>query len=134
MARKQLSATEKDRQRRMKWWHEARFGMFIHWGLYSVLGRHEWAMEMEGSVFMDSSAALGMVKRKGNGKMRHIRVGMLWIQQKAEEEELRYKKVDGKENPGDLMTKHVPQAVAEKLVRALSLVLCGGRSSSSLRV
>ena len=37
-----------DRARRMKWWHEARFGMFIHWGLYSVLGRHEWAMEMEG--------------------------------------------------------------------------------------
>jgi alpha-L-fucosidase len=34
--------------RRMKWWHEARFGMFIHWGLYSVLGRHEWAMEEEG--------------------------------------------------------------------------------------
>lgn len=37
-----------DRARRMKWWHEARFGMFIHWGLYSLLGRHEWAMEMEG--------------------------------------------------------------------------------------
>ncbi len=37
-----------DRARRMKWWHEARFGMFIHWGLYSVLGRHEWAMEDEG--------------------------------------------------------------------------------------
>ena len=37
-----------DRARRMRWWHEARFGMFIHWGLYSVLGRHEWVMENEG--------------------------------------------------------------------------------------
>jgi len=37
-----------DREQRMKWWHEARFGMFIHWGLYSILGRHEWAMENEG--------------------------------------------------------------------------------------
>ncbi len=37
-----------DRVRRMKWWHEAKFGMFIHWGLFSVYGRHEWAMEMEG--------------------------------------------------------------------------------------
>ncbi|MFL6210080.1 MAG: alpha-L-fucosidase [Pyrinomonadaceae bacterium] len=37
-----------DRARRMQWWHEAKFGMFIHWGLYSVLGRHEWVMEMEG--------------------------------------------------------------------------------------
>src|SRR5215510_2048229 len=37
-----------DRARRMKWWHEATFGMFIHWGLYSVVGRHEWVMENEG--------------------------------------------------------------------------------------
>ncbi|MGB2590894.1 MAG: alpha-L-fucosidase [Candidatus Acidiferrum sp.] len=41
-------AEDADRARRMKWWHEARFGMFIHWGLYSVLGRHEWVMENEG--------------------------------------------------------------------------------------
>ena len=41
-------ASDADRIRRMQWWHEARFGMFIHWGLYSVLGRHEWAMEQEG--------------------------------------------------------------------------------------
>src|SRR4051812_22701064 len=24
------------RDARMKWWREARFGMFIHWGVYSV--------------------------------------------------------------------------------------------------
>ena len=41
------AAGDADRERRMKWWHEARFGMFIHWGLYSTLGRHEWAMENE---------------------------------------------------------------------------------------
>jgi alpha-L-fucosidase len=40
-------AEEAERTRRMKWWHEARFGMFIHWGLYSVMGRHEWVMENE---------------------------------------------------------------------------------------
>jgi alpha-L-fucosidase len=40
--------SEADRERRMQWWHQAKFGMFIHWGLYSVLGRHEWAMENEG--------------------------------------------------------------------------------------
>ena len=48
----EFSATEKmqaaTRAQRMAWWHEAKFGMFIHWGLYSVLGQHEWAMEAEG--------------------------------------------------------------------------------------
>ena len=42
------TSTVEDRDRRMQWWHDARFGMFIHFGLYSVLGRHEWAMEEEG--------------------------------------------------------------------------------------
>jgi alpha-L-fucosidase len=28
--------TKAQRDARMKWWREARFGMFIHWGLYSV--------------------------------------------------------------------------------------------------
>jgi len=31
----------------MRWWHEARFGMFVHWGLYAQLGRHEWVMNRE---------------------------------------------------------------------------------------
>lgn len=34
-------------EKRMKWWHQARFGMFVHWGLYSQLGRHEWVMNRE---------------------------------------------------------------------------------------
>jgi len=36
-----------DQVRRLKWWREARFGMFIHFGLYSQHARHEWAMESE---------------------------------------------------------------------------------------
>ena len=28
--------TAQQRDRRMQWWQEARFGMFIHWGIYSV--------------------------------------------------------------------------------------------------
>ncbi len=40
----QMAAT---RDERMAWWREARFGMFVHYGLYSILGRHEWAMAVE---------------------------------------------------------------------------------------
>src|SRR5437764_12010413 len=42
------TSTVEDRERRMQWWHAAKFGMFIHWGLYSTLERHEWVMENEG--------------------------------------------------------------------------------------
>ncbi len=30
-----------------KWWVEARFGMFIHWGLYALPARHEWVKNRE---------------------------------------------------------------------------------------
>ena len=30
------------RTKRIEWFHSARFGMFIHWGLYAIPGRGEW--------------------------------------------------------------------------------------------
>src|SRR5262249_41510473 len=31
----------------LKWYQDVRFGMFIHWGLYSILARQEWGMHNE---------------------------------------------------------------------------------------
>ncbi len=36
--------TASTRDARMDWWRDARFGMFVHYGLYSVRGMHEWEM------------------------------------------------------------------------------------------
>ena len=41
---KELACT---RPKRMDWWKKARFGMFIHYGLYSVVDRHEWVQVQE---------------------------------------------------------------------------------------
>ena len=35
------------RDERMAWWRDARFGMFVHFGLYSIRGLHEWSMTQE---------------------------------------------------------------------------------------
>jgi alpha-L-fucosidase len=35
------------RPKRMKWWNDARYGMFVHWGTYSLLGRNEWVRGFE---------------------------------------------------------------------------------------
>ena len=34
--------------KKMAWLLDAKFGMFIHWGLYSGIGRGEWVMQNEG--------------------------------------------------------------------------------------
>ena len=39
--------TEAQKSQRMKWWTDARFGMFIHWGLYALPARHEWVKNVE---------------------------------------------------------------------------------------
>lgn len=39
--------TESTRDERMKWWREARLGMFIHYGLFSQLEDGEWAQTTE---------------------------------------------------------------------------------------
>jgi alpha-L-fucosidase len=35
------------RQKRTEWFREARFGMFIHWGIYAVPARGEWVKNFE---------------------------------------------------------------------------------------
>ena len=37
-----VSESASARAARMAWWREARFGMFIHFGLYAIPGRGEW--------------------------------------------------------------------------------------------
>jgi alpha-L-fucosidase len=34
--------TDSDAASRIQWWRDAKFGMFIHWGVYSIPGRGEW--------------------------------------------------------------------------------------------
>ena len=34
-------------ERRMEWYRDARFGMFIHWGLYAIPARGEWVRSTE---------------------------------------------------------------------------------------
>ena len=34
-------------RKRTEWFRHDRFGLFIHWGLYSVAARHEWVKSRE---------------------------------------------------------------------------------------
>ncbi|MGV3456065.1 alpha-L-fucosidase, partial [Sphingomonas sp.] len=54
-----LPYQEESRARRMKWWHDAKFGMFIHYGLYSIIGHQEWVMESEGIPIPDYEKLAG---------------------------------------------------------------------------
>ncbi|MGD0093226.1 MAG: alpha-L-fucosidase, partial [Planctomycetota bacterium] len=46
---KLLQETKEQQDQRMKWWREAKFGMFIHWGLYAVPAG-EWQGKQIGGI------------------------------------------------------------------------------------
>ena len=58
-------------------------------------------------VSTDASAAKVIASRRGLGKVRHIEVHQLWVQDKVASGEVEVRKVDGKANLADLLTKHV---------------------------
>ena len=94
----------------------------------------EWGMKFKGNVYADSSAALGIVKRRGCGKLRHVRVGMLWIQEKNDNGDLKYTKVKGTDNPADLMTKNLNGPTAKKHTDYLRQSFAEGRAENSLKL
>ena len=57
------------------------------------------------NVATDSSAAKSFVSRHGLGKMKHIEIRELWLQQEVLKGKVKVCKVKGVENPADLMTK-----------------------------
>merc|ERR1711873_396536 len=68
-------------------------------------------------VFTDSSAAKGMASRKGLGKVRHVEVNQLWVQQKVGNGEIELQKVEGAQNLADALTKYVEH---ESMVKHMS--------------
>jgi len=67
----------------------------------SVLG-----VAVNAIIRMDASATKGIANRKGLGKVRHIQLNQLWIQDRVVKGEIIVLKVKGKENLANLLTKH----------------------------
>ena len=70
---------------------------------------------------------MSMVKRQGLGRVRHLAVADLWIQQKAKEGAAIFEKLPGTENTSDIMTKPVEADVLDKHMKALGFEYRGGR-------
>ena len=69
----------------------------------------------------DSSAAVGIAHRLGAGKVRHIEVNQLWVQEKVITGVLEIVKVDGKKNLADALTKAVGTEELRVHVQGLNL-------------
>ena len=86
-----------------------------------------WSIEM----FSDATAAIGIVSREGLGKVRHLAVADLWVQQKSRQGAMRYIKLSGKDNPADLMTKCLDEQTMLRHMRRLGIFTREGRATTA---
>ena len=101
-------------------------------GIQSML--RDWGQETTATLYADSSAALAIAKRKGAGKLRHINVSALWIQDVQDREGAEYAKILGTENPADLMTKYLARDVIDKHMSTIGQVFQSGRAGKGLEM
>ena len=61
----------------------------------------DFGIDMPVRLWTDSSAALGIAKRSGLGRIRHLDTHTLWLQEKMRTTAVEVRKVKGEENPAD---------------------------------
>ena len=82
-------------------------------------------------IHSDATAAIGIARRRGLGKLRHLDVEDLWIQHKVRSKQVELLKVDGKVNPADIFTKYVEYPILSKALQNMGLRSEEGRAQSA---
>ena len=74
---------------------------------------------------------MGMARRLGVGKIRHLDTSLLWIQHKVRSGEVSLLKVLGTENPADALTKFLSGPDLKSHVLRMGLAYEEGRAGSA---
>ena len=94
----------------------------------------DWGQAKSSMLYADSSAALAIAKRKGAGKLRHINISALWIQDIQDREGAIFNKIDGLVNPADLMTKYLARDKIDGCLATLCQQRREGRADMGLNM
>ena len=94
----------------------------------------DFGVESRGVVYADSSAALAIANRKGAGKLRHINIATLWMQEKQDLHQLEMRVVQGTKIPADLMTKYLTRMVIDTHLQFIGQQKAKGRAQAGLQV
>ena len=88
-------------------------------------------VESEVKIYADSSAAIGICRRTGIGRVRHLATGQLWVQERLRAGDFKLFKVPGELNLADLLTKHVNRDLADQHLWRMGLERRAGRAASA---
>ena len=95
-------------------------------GIQSLLA--DFGVSTTLTIKSDASAAIGICKRLGLGRVRHLATGDLWIQQLLRHKKVAIEKCPTEINPSDLLTKGLARERIQSLLQIMSMQAQGGRA------
>ena len=98
-------------------------------GLQTIL--RDLGFETKVVVHSDATAAIGIARRKGMGRIRHLDVSDLWVQDKVRSGSIGLEKIPGDRNPADALTKYVDAGILRRSLLFMGLDLRDGRADAA---
>ena len=98
-------------------------------GLQSIA--RDLGIELALRIMSDATAAIGISRRRGLGKVRHLATADLWMQDRIRKGDFALEKILGADNPSDMLTKHVNRDLISKHMVTLGLRYEDGRAESA---
>ena len=100
----------------------------------SVALADDLGIKLRVRLHIDAAAALGILERQGVGRVRHLDIGVLWLQEQQLRRIVELAKVLGTKNPADLMTKHLAQEAVSQYAAVLGYDFRSGRSETTAKL
>ena len=81
------------------------------------------------TIRSDATAAVGIARKIGLGKIRHLATADLWVQDRLRSGDFKLEKIAGSENASDILTKFVDRPTLLKHMATLGLRAEEGRAA-----
>ena len=104
-------------------------GASIGLGLQSLAFDLGVSLDLE--ILTDATAAIGICRRRGLGKIRHLATADLWVQDRVRAGDFSLEKGRGALNPADTLTKCTDRATLMKHLSVLDLHFEDGRANAA---
>ena len=104
-------------------------GASIALGLQALAA--DLGIQLRIEILTDATAAIGICRRRGLGKMRHLHVADLWVEDRLRRGDFQLTKVLGSDNPEDLLTKHVSRDIMLRHMETIGIRAEVGRAKSA---
>ena len=91
----------------------------------------DMGIDVKIDLYSDASAAIGIIRRRGLGRIRHLDVTDLWLQERIRMKGFRVSKIAGADNLADILTKNTDRATLVKHLNGMNVLPEHGRPDAA---